>query len=152
MSDKGPGDSGFVAPPDVSQSEPGDLAPAPEIVSNAEYISAEVEALKIKRWILAGRAIAGAAAFVLGGVIVGSVAWIALESIAKSWAERTQFGDVGHAERLKYLVAFFTFKAAALGGSLTAGLLLIRASNRLSGGRRGDDSEGVELPPDQDDD
>ena len=74
-------------------------------------------------------------------MIVIPVVCVAVRSVGEAWDERTVFrtGAQALGDRLKYLIAFLTFKAAALGGALTAGLLLIRAGNRLTGGSDGKD-------------
>lgn len=126
-----PDDSGFdTPPPELTIS---DVVAAPS-QSEKEQAGAVVELLRIQSIVTIGRAVAGAIAYTVGIVIVVSLVCIAAHSANDAWCERKTFGASGQGERLKYLVAFFTFRAAALGGGLTAGLLLIRAGNRLSGG------------------
>lgn len=103
--------------------------------------------LKARKHVFIGRGIAAAIIATTGIGIIICVGAHALEAVTKAWAERVIFTDRGSAERLKYLIAFFSFKAAAFGGMLTAGLLLIKVANSLSGGdpkEDGGDAKGSE--------
>jgi hypothetical protein len=121
-------------PPDSS------LVPGPRPTNDEAAEAGDVLKLwQIQKWVLVGRAVAGAAIALVGLVIVVSVVCFAVQSVKDAWGERAIFHAIGQGERLKYLIAFLTFKAAALGGALTGGLLLIRAGNRLTGGSDGKD-------------
>jgi hypothetical protein len=127
-----PDDSGFsTPPPELTISEVAATAPNQ---LEKDQAGAVVELLKIHRIVTIGRAVAGALAYAIGILIVISIVCIGAHAARDAWRERTVFGAGGQGERLKYLIAFFTFRAAALGGGLTAGLLLVRAGNRLSAG------------------
>jgi len=125
-------------PPELPTPPPPQLGPAPTGTDQTQA-GALLELWQVQKTVLVGRAIAGAAVSVVGLIIASAVVCVAIHTTSQAWDERTVFGAGGQSERLKYLVAFLTFKATALGGALTAGLLLIRAGNRLSGGADGKD-------------
>lgn len=120
--------SGFSAPPP-------DLPESQEIATSPELRKAELEWLKLRERVFICRAVAGALAYAAGLGIIVYVVCTALPNVKEAWEERNSFTAAATGERLRYLIAFFTFKAAAIGGSFTVGMLLIRAGNLLSGGR-----------------
>jgi hypothetical protein len=145
-------DDDFSTPPELSSGItvlPSMNGPTPTETDKAQA-KALLEQWNLQRDMVKVRAVGAGIAFVVGILILSAVLVAGFYSAADAWSERVAFSTVGQGDRLKYVLAFLGFKAAAIGGALTVGLLLIRAANLLTGGN--DASDGVAaLNPTSDD-
>lgn len=139
MVDDDKDESGFSEQPAALELSSSSVAFGPKLEATDELDTATKDFFKLRQRVWKVRAIGGAIAFVAGVVIVGVVVGYALCAVSQAWDERVVFGKEGATDRLKYLIAYFTFKATALGAALTSGLMLIRAANQLTGGALVDD-------------
>jgi hypothetical protein len=124
-------------PPNPPPSQAGganQIPTAPNDNAPDRSIPAHTAALNQSRTILLWRAWAGLVVGLFGLAVIGFTLYKGYGAVTDAWLERKEFKKDGLDERLKYVIAFLSFKAVALGGALTAGLLLVRAANKLSGG------------------